>query len=228
MHYDSFQPKDSQRREITIALVDDHILLREGLAGVINSFTNYKVTIKARNGAELIEQLKAGSLPDIILLDLNMPVMNGYETAYWLKKNHPKVRVVILSMFDSELTLIRLLRLGIKAFIKKDVHPDELKDALDRVVKEEYYYSESISKKKESPLDSQQLKQAAKQLSLSENEITFIKWSATDLTYKEIAKKMNVSEHTVTNYWESLREKLDVKNRIALAMYGVKNGIVTI
>jgi DNA-binding NarL/FixJ family response regulator len=228
MHYNSLQPESNQSVAIKVALVDDHILLREGLAGVINSFTKYKVMVKARNGSELIEQLKPENLPDIILLDLNMPVMNGYEAAHWLKMNYPEVRVVILSMFDSELMLIRLLRLGIKAFVKKDVHPDELECALDRVMKEEYYYSESISGKEESLSSTQQLKQGTKPLSLSENEITFIKWSTTDLTYKEIAREMHVSEYTIYNYWESLKEKLSVKSRIGLAMYAVKNGIAHI
>lgn len=222
MHNNNSQPKT------TIALVDDHTLVREGLEGVINGFTNYKVTLKARNGSDLIEQLKPENLPDLILLDLNMPVMNGSETAYWLKMNHPEVRVVILSMFDSELMLIRLLRLGIKAFIKKDVHPGELECALDKVMKEEYYYSESIPGQEALPEDTRPSKQVTQPLSLSENELAFLKWSATDLTYKEIAKEMNVSESTVSNYWESLRHKLSVKNRVGLAMYAVKNGIVTI
>lgn len=223
MHNDTSQPGDN--RNIKTALVDDHIVLREGLAGVINDFTGYTVTIRAGNGSELIEQLRPKNLPDIILLDLNMPVMNGYDTAHWLKKNHPEVRIVIFTMFDSELILLQLLRIGVKGFVKKDVHPDELKYAMDKVMQGEYYCSGYMAGEEASFYIPQE-KQGAQAISLSEKEIEFMKWATTDLTYKEIAKEMCVSRRTVTSYWESLKEKLDVKSRVALAMYIVKNGII--
>lgn len=211
-----------------VALVDDHMLFREGLAKVIDEFSNYKVTIKAGNGKELIDRLKPANLPDIVLLDLNMPKMDGYETAEWLIANHPSIPILILTMFNSELAIIRLLGMGVKSFIKKDSHPDELKYALDTVVKRGYYHPPAISMQLGGVSYSSQIKNASKPFRLTENEAIFMKWATTDLTYKEIAKEMCVSDRTVENYWESLKYKLSVKNRIALAMYAVKNGVADI
>src|SRR5438046_3305151 len=117
--------------KIKIALVDDHSLLRDALAGVIGNFDNCEVILRADNGEDFIHQLKCLSLPDLIILDINMPVMDGYETAKWVKKNHPEINIIILSMFDSEVALIRLLQAGAKAFLKKDAHLKELQFAID-------------------------------------------------------------------------------------------------
>lgn len=211
-----------------VALVDDHTLFREGLAKVIDEFNNYKVTIKAGNGKEFIDQLKPAHLPDIVLLDLNMPIMDGCKTAEWLITNYQSIPILILTMFDSELAISRLLSIGVKSFIKKDMHPNELKCALNAVIKKGHYHPPAISMQLGGVSYSSQLKNATKPFRLTENETTFMKWSTTDLTYREIAEKMCVSERTVENYWESLKYKLSVKNRIALAMYAVKNGVADI
>ena len=225
MHHDTSQPGDN--RSVKTALVDDHIVLREGLAAVINDFTGYKVMIRAGNGSELIEQLRPKNLPDIVLLDLNMPVMNGCDTVQWLKKNYPEVRIVIFTMFDSEPLHLQLLRLGVRGVVKKDVHPNELNYAMDKVMKGEYYCSQFIADEEGSAY-APQLKQPAQPVAFSEKEIEFMKWSVSDLTYKKIADKMHVSEHTVKNYWTSLKEKLGIRSRVALAMYAVEKGIIHI
>jgi DNA-binding NarL/FixJ family response regulator len=186
------------------------------------------VIIKAGDGKELIEQLKTGNLPDIVLLDLNMPGMNGYETARELLMNYPEVMIVILTMFNSELAIIRLLRLGVQAFVKKDTHPGDLRYALDTVIKSGYYYPPSVSAGLDGVFSVSQLKHAAKPLTLSKNETVFLKWVATDLTYRQIAKEMCVSTRTVENYCDSLKHKFSVKNRMGIAMYAVKNGLVDI
>lgn len=219
MHYDTFYGDDAQQRTTKIALVDDHPLFREGLAKVIEEFGNYKVMIKAGDGKDFIEQLDPENLPDIVILDLNMPVMNGYATASWLIKNHPGIRILILTMFDSESAMIGLLRLGLESFVKKNNHPDDLKYVLNTIVKLGHYRHPAIAAK------AAELKNDQKSLELSAKEETFLKWVTTDLTYKEIAKEMYVSERTIENYWDSLKEKFSVKNRIGLAMCVVKSGM---
>ena len=216
---------DTKDNIITVALADDHILLRDALASLINTFDSFQILFTASNGQEVIEKVNNNLIPDIMLLDLHMPVMDGYEIAQWLVKNHPGMHVIILSMFDSELTLLRLVRLGIKAFIKKDVHPNELEYALNTVMKKEDYCLEPTDKNGEPVVNAWQKKREAKPLLLSDNEIIFLKWNASDLTYKEIAKKMCVSEHTISNYRESLKNKLSVKSRTGLAIHAIRNGI---
>src|SRR5690348_17029037 len=127
--------------KIKIAMVDDHVLLRSALAALINSFDDCRVVYQSNNGAELIRQLKGNPAPDVVLLDLNMPVMDGFDTAVWLKENLPDVHVLMLTMYDSELTLIRLLQAGVKGFLKKDSDPSELKFAIRAVMQSGYYYS---------------------------------------------------------------------------------------
>src|SRR5882672_9204757 len=111
---------------IKIALVDDHTLLRDSLASVINSFENCKVILMANDGKELMEKMVSGKQPDIIFLDINMPKMDGYETAIWLRQYYPDCMVLILTMYDTDLVLIKLLQQGVRGFLKKDILPEEL------------------------------------------------------------------------------------------------------
>src|ERR671924_1864977 len=98
------------KKNTGIALVDDHVLLRNGLASLIQSFEGYTVLFEADNGKDLIEQLKTQPPPDIVLLDITMPEMNGYETAAWLKKNKPAIKILVLSMMDNESAVITMLK----------------------------------------------------------------------------------------------------------------------
>jgi DNA-binding NarL/FixJ family response regulator len=228
MYYNSLSlKKDKLISKLKVALVDDHVLLLNGVSSIIDGFDGYKVVIKATNGEELIEELRISSQPDIILLDLNMPVMDGYQTARWLGNNYPNIPILALTMFDSELMLMRMLQLGIKAFLKKDVHPSELNYALDAVITEGRYYPQSVSCKLANIFHKSGSKNFPKETTaFSENEIKFLKWVGSDLTYKEIAEEMCVSERTLENYRASLCDKLSLKNRMDLAMFAMRNGII--
>lgn len=216
------------KQQATVALVDDHVLLRNGLASLVKSFGNFTVLFESNNGKHFIEQLIPGSLPDIVLLDINMPEMDGYDTAQWLKKNHPEVKVLALSMYDNENSIIRMFKAGARGYILKDCDPLELKHALDSVVRKGFYYSEmvtgrlihTISKLDEEESDINQL------VHLNEREIEFLKLACTEMTYKEIADKMYLSPRTIDGYRDTLFEKLNAKTRVGLVMYAIRNGIV--
>src|SRR5687768_2772870 len=126
---------------IKVALTDDHVLLRNSLAILVDSFDGCRVINQSNNGIEIIDAITKGTIPDIVILDLNMPEMDGFETAKWLQKNFPQIHVLILTMYDSELSLIRLLQSGVKGILKKDVHPSELKSAIHSVMQSGVYYS---------------------------------------------------------------------------------------
>lgn len=132
---------------IKIAMADDHILLRTALATLIDGFGNCKVIHQSSNGKELTDHILAGALPDVVLLDLNMPEMDGFDTAVWLQHKYPGIHVLMLTMYDSELSLIRLLQAGVKGFLKKDIHPSELKFAIQSVMQSGYYYSNQTTGK---------------------------------------------------------------------------------
>jgi two-component system invasion response regulator UvrY len=117
----------------TVGLADDHSLIRRGLVELINSFDRYEVLFDVANGQELIDKIGAGLVPDFVILDVNMPKVDGYKTAEWLMINHPKIPVLALSMIDAESSISRMLRNGARAYIFKDAMPEELKEALDRM-----------------------------------------------------------------------------------------------
>jgi DNA-binding NarL/FixJ family response regulator len=214
---------------IQVALADDHILLRNALASLIDRFENCKVVMQVSNGKELTTQISKDNLPDVVLLDLNMPEMNGFETAIWLRNNCPTIHVLMLTMYDSELTLIRLLQAGVKGFLKKDIHPNELKYAIHSVIENGYYYSHNATGKllnlfrinatSGSILDKSML---------TEIEIRFLQLSCSELTYKEIAQVMNLNPRGVDNLRDNLFTKLEVKSRVGLAMYAIRHGLVNI
>ncbi|GAB2834087.1 response regulator transcription factor [Ferruginibacter profundus] len=207
-----------------LILADDHILLRDALANLINNFDEFTVVATAGNGLEVTELIANGYDPDIVLMDLNMPKMDGYETAKWLSQQHPQIKIVILTMYDSEIALIRLLQAGVSGFLKKDIHPTELKNALVCIAAGEYYYSNHTTNK----IASLFRKQASLEKALlNEREIEFLKLASTDMTYKEIALTMNMTPRHIDTYRDALFTKLDVKSRVGLAIYAVKNGIIT-
>jgi two-component system invasion response regulator UvrY len=215
--------------EIKIAIVDDHVLLRSALAGLIKNFGDCKVVFEADNGLELIEKIKVKDKPDVILLDLNMPVMDGFDTALWLKEHFSEVHVVMLTMYDAEVTMIRLLQSGVKGFIKKDADPSELKFAIHSVMHSGYYYSTQAAGRLANLFRSHSRDNIRLQNSmLDDKEIRFLKLACSDLTYKEIAQTMCLTPRSVDAVRDQLFIKLDVKSRVGLAMVAIRNGIVSL
>lgn len=213
---------------IKVALADDHVLLRNALATLINTFDNCKVVGQANDGKELIELVRHEPIPDVVLLDVSMPYMDGYETAVWLNKNMPQINVLMLTMYDSELLLIRLVQAGVKGFLKKDIHPSELRYALQSVRDVEFFYSTHTSGKLASLIklvgDDQTILQKTM---LSDQELAFLKLACTEMTYKEIAMEMSLNPRAVDTLRDNLFEKLDVKSRVGLALFAIRKGIVT-
>jgi two-component system invasion response regulator UvrY len=195
-----------------IALVDDHALLRSGLAGMIRSIGQYDVLFEACGGLDLIRQLQHARRPDVVLLDINMPDMDGCETANWLKLHYPDIRILALSMYDSESSIVRMLRNGAKGYILKDSAPDELRLALESVIQKGFYTGHHCR-----PM-----------LVLNEREMEFMRLVCTEWTYKEIADRMYLSPRTIDGYRDALFEKLNVRTRVGLAMFAVRSGIVNI
>ena len=212
--------------KIKIVIVDDHILLRSALASLINSFENIQVIFQANNGKDLVEKFSRHEKPDVLILDLNMPDMDGYETAKWLKDHHPEVHVLMLTMYDSELSMIKLLQSGVKGFLKKDIHPSELKFAIQSVMESGYYYSGNATGKLVNLFRKGQPGMRLENSLLTDQEIKFLRLACSDMTYKEIAQQMSLNPRSVDTLREQLFLKLDVKSRVGLAMVAIKNGIV--
>jgi two-component system invasion response regulator UvrY len=215
----------------SVALVDDHELLRTGLAAMINSFEGYRVVMEANNGQQFIEKINAlKAFPDIVLLDITMPQMDGYETSQWIKANLSQTRVLVLSMLENDTAIIRMLKNGARGYILKDSKPKVFKEALDGIRDSGYYINELVSSKLMHYINHEEVfdSDSFALNNLNDNEITFLKWICTEKTYKEIADEMCLSPRTIDTYRDNLFKKLDVKTRVGLAIFAIKNGIVNI
>lgn len=208
---------------IRIALVDDHRLFRSGITSLINNFAGFSVLFEAANGAELIRRISPKFKPDIILLDINMPLMNGNDTAIWLKDKYPDISIIVLSMADDPEAVLAMLKIGIKGYLLKDAEPFEFEQALQKVSAGEVYYPEFVTRLL---VDSINHKTDQSKLNLHIRELEFLKLASTELTYKEIADQMNISVRTVDGYRDALFEKLKVKSRVGLVLYAAKNKLI--
>lgn len=208
-------------------IADDHILMRNALSKLISSFEGYTVLAEADNGKDLKAKIQQHMVPDIVLLDVNMPEMDGFETTQWLHKNYPFIKVLALSMLSDEKTIIRMFRLGAKGYLLKNTDPEELRKALDAVADKNVYISEYVSGKLVSGLN-KYADLDEKPVLLNEREKDFLRWTCTELAYKDIAAKMNVSPRTVDDYRQALFAKLKVHSRVGLVMYTIRNGLVEI
>lgn len=209
-----------------VVIVDDHLLIAKAIGSIIDTFRHFQVTFEAENGKVLQDRLKQpNAVPDIVLLDVSMPVMDGFATASWLKTNFPSVLILALSVQDDDETLIRMIKCGARGYLHKNVHPAELEKALQTLVKSGIYYPEWASNRVLLSLAGSDASGDQPDQAISNREKEFLQFACTDLTYREIGEKMFCSARTVESYRDSLFEKLSVNSRVALALYAVKHGI---
>ncbi|WP_114938349.1 response regulator transcription factor [Mucilaginibacter endophyticus] len=212
---------------IQIAIIDNHTLFRQGMISLLGDFEEITVVFDAENGEDMISKIKKFTLPDIILMDITMPVMDGYDATAWLKKNHPAVKVLALSMSDEDRPIINMLRSGAVGYMLKESKIRDVVYAMQTIQKHGYYLNELVSGKllhtmqnKNTPTD--------KSKELTSNELTFLKLSCSELTYRQIADEMNLSPHTIDNYRESLFQKFGLKSRTGMVLFAIKNQIISV
>ncbi len=211
----------------TIAIADDHSLVREGIISLLDSL-GYKVSYACKNGKEVVDYCVENK-PDIVLMDISMPIMDGIAATAKLRESVPNTSVIALSMLDDDLTLIRMMRAGAKSYVLKDAPSNELDDAIKGVMENGYHYSSFVSGRLIHSLGTPVNDSVEKVLeTLSEREITFLRHACSGLTYKEIADMMCVSPRSIDGYRDSLFEKLDVHSRVELAIFAIKHHLVQI
>lgn len=213
--------------KITVGIADDHQLFVKSLSLLVNSFADFEVVVDALNGQELLNKLASnGVQPDILLIDVNMPVMDGTEAAEKITRQYPLIKKAVLSMKEDDLTVIQMIRAGCCAYLLKDIHPDVLETALIEINNHGYYNSDK------SGVDFWRITQKALRkedvLILKENEQRFLQLACSDLTYKQIAAEMHLAERTIDGYRESLFEKLGVQSRVGMVLEAVRRGLVVI
>jgi DNA-binding NarL/FixJ family response regulator len=165
-------------------------------------------------------------LPHIVLLDIHMPVMDGYATAAWLHANHPGIRVLALSTMDSDTTIIKMIHKGARGYILKDADPKELQVAFEEILAKGYYYNEILTRKVMQSIHQGSSDGINSLPKLTERESEFLKHACSEKNYQQIANEMFVSERTVDGYRESLFKKFNVTNRVGLVLYAIRNELV--
>jgi DNA-binding NarL/FixJ family response regulator len=212
-------------QEVLIAIADDHEMFRDAVKNIVSISPDYKVVIEAENGQQLIDRLAhTHDFPEICILDIQMPVLNGYETLVELKKRWPDLKVLALSMFNHEFSIIKMLKNGANVYLLKGAKLAEVQTALKDIHEKGYYSSELVTSNffqlvhnaNENPL-----------LKINEREIQFLKYCCTELSYKEIGKAMGVSARTVEGYRNTLFDKLNLHTRVGLVMFAINTGIVS-
>jgi len=204
----------------TIIIVDDHVLFAKSLLGLVNSFQGFTVLEILKNGQELIDYIQANNVkPDIILLDIRMPVLNGIEVMTWLRKHLPEQKALALSMEDDENYILKMIRLGCRGYLLKDIEPKEFLKALNAVVESGYYFNSEVSE----ALNNNDHIEKIEFDPLTKREMEFLQYACSEMTYKEVADKMNLSPKTIDGYRENLFYKLHVKSRVGMVIFAIKN-----
>jgi DNA-binding NarL/FixJ family response regulator len=209
----------------SVVVVDDHTLLSQAIGQMVDSFDQFHVLYTCQNGKELTEKFSASpkNIPDVVLMDINMPIMNGIETTEWVTEHHPTVNVMALSVEDADRTILQMLKAGAVGYLLKDTEKKVLEHALTEVVESGFFHTKNVTN-----LLLQSISGSGKRsVEFKENELTFMKLACTELTYKEIADRMCLSPKTIDGYRDVLFTKLNVKNRVGLVMYAIKNKIYT-
>jgi two-component system, NarL family, invasion response regulator UvrY len=210
----------------TIALADDHHLIRNALVELINRFEGFEVIFDVSNGKEFIEKLSHSPCPDLALIDINMPEMNGYETTEHLTQAYPQIKTLALSVEDNEESIIRMLRCGAKGYILKDTDTSEFKTALNEVKIKGYYHSELVSNTLLKNLHKPNGATTKNIVQFQAREKEFLTLACSELTYKEIADQMCLSPRTIDGYRENLFIKFELKSRVGLVLFALRNGLI--
>lgn len=217
----------NSEHHIRVALVDDHRLFRKGMAAILNVAEGMAVILEAENGYQLLEEMDGGLQPDVVLLDLEMPVMDGLQTMTALRQRNADAKVILLTMHTDERFVLHFMESGANAYLLKDTHPEEVERAIRKVMETGFYFTDAVSKTLLKGLT--QKKNAPPELpgneSLTEREVELLKLICLELTTNEIAERMFLSPRTIEGYRKKLLEKTGAKNTAGLVLLAVKLGI---
>ena len=205
-----------------VAIVDDHQLFTKSFEMMLNSFKNFVVTLEAHCGAELQHKISLlPRLPDILLLDVSMPTMNGPEVAAWMSAHYPAVKIAAVTMNDTDKSILEMIKGGCCSYMLKNIHPIELEKSLLEIAEKGYYNADATN------INFRRLLNADKQeVQPTDKELEFLQLACSDDTYKLIAVKMGVAFRTVDGYRDSIFKKFKVESRTGMVLEAVRKGLV--
>lgn len=215
--------------KLRVYIADDQTLFRKGMGRLVRSFANVGEVKEAPNGKILLDLVKEKP-PDVVLMDLEMPVMDGIEATEKLLTKYPDLKIVVLSMHDSQQQIFYLMELGAHGFLLKNAEPEEVQEAITSVVKNDFYQNKlvvdalrkgAINKKRQEGRPMFQ-----NTVSLSEREKEILLLICRELTMVEISEKLSISERTIQNHRARMLDKLGVRNTVGLVKYAYDSGLL--
>lgn len=209
-------------KKLSIAFADDHAMLRKGLVRLIQLLGSYTIVFEAENGDEVISAIKKNLIPDVLILDVNMGGKDGYQVAKWLNTHYPQIKILVLSMYSDEATILKMIQAGAHGYITKNAEPEKLHDAIQSLWTTGSYLPQSISHKMIVGLQKNVL-QAESSVELTDNELKFLQLLCQQLTYQEIAAQMFLSPKSMDDYRKKLTKKLGVKGKSGLIVYAMEH-----
>lgn len=215
------------KKQLKVYIADDHTLFRKAMVNLIRGFENIAEVKDAENGKELLTLIKYQQ-PDVAIVDLQMPVMDGAETCENILQKYPDVKIIILTMHDSERYILHMMEMGVHAFLLKNTEPEELEEAIHSVIEKDFYHNDlvaSVLRKNVKERRSGQ-RPAFATAELSEREKEIVVLVCQELTIKEIGQKLSLSENTVRNHRVNIMEKVGVNNMVGLVKYAYEIGLV--
>ncbi len=219
------------KETIKIAIAEDEGLVRSGFHAVLKEVSNFKVVMNASNGQELIDKLAVlEELPDIILMDLNMPVVNGVEATKTIRIKHPEIQIIALTSYNSTSFILSMIKIGAAAYILKNENPDSLILAINGVYENGFYYDrkvlEVLKENAIHPTRSREIQFTYAQL--TDRELQVLELICRQYTTTEIGEKLFISPRTVEGHRNNLLQKTGMKNVVGLVVYAIKNELVDI
>lgn len=206
---------------LQLAIADDHPLIRKGVIDLLSNTEEFDVVIEASNGKELLTKIESSKqLTDMVLLDINMPELNGYETIKQLNEKWPDIKVIVLSMFSNEFAITQMLNSGARGYISKSSLETELLNALQQVASKGFYFSETMSEALPNGIYINALKNM-----LNSKELLFLKYCTEDISYSEIADKMKMSARSIEAVREKMFKTFNIKSRAGLTAFAINNGL---
>lgn len=220
--------ESENERKIKLILVEDHLIVRDGIKSLLSGVERFEVVGEAESGVHFFALLKT-IVPDVVLLDINLPGMSGIEITKKLKAEHPQIGVLILSMYNTEDYIFNAIRAGAKSYLPKTTNRQELEAAVNAVYRGEEYFSQAISNViLRSFIQQAQTENDKKDSQLTTRETEILRLFAEGMSNQEIAEKLFISVRTVESHKNHIMQKLELKSTVDLIKFAIKNKIIEI
>lgn len=217
-------------KDLKVYIADDQTLFRKGMSQLVNSFKEVSLVKEAGNGQEMLDLVKAEP-PHVILMDLDMPIMDGIEASEKIINQYPDIKIIVLSMHSSTQHIFYLMELGVHSFLLKNAEPEEVQKAIISVVKNDFYQNELVVEAlRKGAIDKRKAQSRPMfdhNVSLSDREEEILRLICRELTMKEISEKLSLSEKTIHNHRARMMDKLNVRNTVGLVKYAYESGLIT-